>query len=83
MKAIVLTALTVSLLVVGTGNALAMEPESQMGNEYGTFNFGQKLSMHEDMSVQEVKAMYEDHHGTLGAAPSNNFTKHDCMLEKK
>ncbi|MFC0560660.1 hypothetical protein [Halalkalibacter alkalisediminis] len=81
MKAIVLTVLTVSILALGTGNVLAMEPESQKGNSYGIFNFGQKLSMHEDMTVQQVKEMYGTHHGTAGAAPSKNFTKHDCMLE--
>ncbi|OIJ19260.1 hypothetical protein BKP45_13970 [Anaerobacillus alkalidiazotrophicus] len=80
-KTIVVTALSIGLLVLGAGNTLAMEEETQNGNAYGTFNFGQKLSKHENMTVHEVKEMYVNHHGTVGAAPSQNFNEHkQCMM---
>jgi hypothetical protein len=83
MKAMVVTVLTAAIVVFGAGNGMAMEDNSSTGNAYGTFNFGQKLAKHENMTVAEVKAMYADHHGTVGAAPSKNFTKHgECMKEK-
>ncbi len=40
------------MFIFGTCNVLAMEEEYKKGNAYGTFNFGQKLTMHEDMTVQ-------------------------------
>lgn len=72
MKAMVATVVTAAMVVLGAGNAFAMEQE-------GTFNFGQKLAHHEDMTVQQVREMYLKHHGTLGAGPSNNFTHEECM----
>jgi hypothetical protein len=78
LKAMVVTVLTAAVVVVGAGNGFAMEEESQNGNAYGTFNFGQKLAKHEDMTVAQVKEMYVKHHGTVGAAPSKNFIEHVC-----
>ncbi|MCT8138055.1 hypothetical protein H1D32_09960 [Anaerobacillus sp. CMMVII] len=83
VKAMVIAGVTAAVVVFGAGNGMAMEQDSQNGNAYGTFNFGQKLAKHENMTVAQVKEMYVDHHGTVGAAPSKNFMKHDqCMMEK-
>ncbi|OIJ14421.1 hypothetical protein BKP37_08760 [Anaerobacillus alkalilacustris] len=80
-KAMVVSILTLGLLVLGAGNTLAMGEETQNGKAYGTFNFGQKLLKHENMTVHEVKEMYVNHHGTVGAAPSKKFTEHkQCMM---
>jgi hypothetical protein len=85
MKKMVVAAITAVVVVlgVGAGNGFAMEENSQNGNAYGTFNFGQKLAKHEDMTVAQVKAMYVEHHGTVGAAPSKNFTNHENCMKKE
>ncbi|MGO4886325.1 hypothetical protein ACJ2A9_01080 [Anaerobacillus sp. MEB173] len=83
MKKIVVTVIAASMVIMGSAQAFAMEENTtRNSNAYGTFNFGQKLLQHENMTVQDVKYMYADHHGIVGAMPSNKFEKHDeCMAE--
>ena len=81
MKALVVTVLTSALLVFGAGNTLAMEQEKDGGNAPEICNFGQFLQKHEDLTVAEARAKYEEHHNTLGAKPSKNF-KCEMMMDK-
>ncbi|WNF37518.1 hypothetical protein RJD24_03390 [Bacillaceae bacterium IKA-2] len=76
MKKMFTTFIIAGLIFTGASQTFAMGEK----NQNGTFNLGQKITSHEDMSVQEIKNMYLMHHYTLGAAPSKNFQTHDdCM----
>ncbi|AOM83598.1 hypothetical protein BBEV_2240 [Salisediminibacterium beveridgei] len=74
-----------SLGLITTGGA-AVYAQSDAGNGEGLFNFGQMSKImeqhHPDQSKEELRVMYNDMHGTNGAAPSANFTMgemHDSM----
>ena len=62
------------LLALGIGTA-AWATGTDNGKE--PFNFGQMLpfmqEMHPDLTKDELREMYNNCHGTNGAAPSKNF----------
>lgn len=73
MKKLIVGIVTIALvLTLGS----AVYAESNDGGQ-GTFNFGQMLpfmkQVHPDFSEQQLKDMYNNCHGTNGAAPSKNF----------
>jgi len=76
MRKMITSFIIAGIIFTGASQTFAMEDTKQNG----TFNLGQKITSHEDMTVQETKNMYLMHHGTQGAAPSKNFQIHDeCM----
>lgn len=70
-----------AILVIGLGTSAFAAVENP---GEGTMNFGQMLpfmqKMHPDKTTQELKDMYELHHGTGGAAPSANFEQCDMDM---
>lgn len=77
MKKLTLSLLGAALIFGASTAAFAEE-----GTEgKGTFNFGQMKplieQMHPGLSVDEIKQMYNNCHGTNGAMPSKNFNMMD------
>lgn len=73
-----LIGLLIVVLIIGAGTmAFAQGNGEGEGEGAGLFNFGQMLpfmqQMHPNLSVEQLKEMFEACHGTNGAAPSRNF----------
>jgi hypothetical protein len=60
-----------------SGHMNMEEMHDHMMDSNAVINFGQAKKMmkemHPDMTTKQVKAMYKEHHGTMGAEPSANF----------
>ncbi|MCE7791135.1 hypothetical protein K8O68_01725 [Salipaludibacillus sp. CUR1] len=71
------SALLAVTLVFGAGNLAAADGHGMdKSNGKGQMNVGQMKDMHPELTIHELKEMYKEHHGTIGAAPSRNFEHH-------
>jgi Ca2+-binding EF-hand superfamily protein len=77
MKKLALTFFSTALILGASTAAFAEEDNDGRG----TLNYGQMKPMMEKMhpgfSEKELKQMYNDCHGTMGAMPSKNFEMMD------
>ncbi|PTL39101.1 hypothetical protein [Alkalicoccus saliphilus] len=66
-----------------SGHINMEEMHQHMMGSNAVINFGQAKKMmkemHPNMSTKQVKAMYKEHHGTMGAEPRANFNEMDHM----